>query len=255
MTNLKDINCKNKQHVQYPDVPSAIKPVPHGANRPVREPNFTMESSSGSESSDMTDTAECGACRLEEDDQPLPLTQAQLNDLTQDLNLSMESAKLLDSHLREKRLLTPGTTFYWYWRREREFRYLFTFDETSSLVYCNNIADLIELLKYDAMEWRLFIDSSNRSLKAVLLSNGNKFSSIPVGHSVEMKESHKIMECLLSALNYQEHELLICGDFKVVGITRGLPGGSQSIHALCTYGIAMLITSIMSDKKGHQDKD
>ena len=68
------------------------------------------------------------------------------------------------------------------------------------------------------MEWRLFVDSSNRSPKAVLLNNGNKFSSIPVGHSVEMKESHKSMELLLSALNYQEHKWIVCGDLKVVGL-------------------------------------
>ena len=98
------------------------------------------------------------------------------------------------------------------------------FDKASSLVYCNNIAGLIEFLglKYDAMEWRLFI---YRSLKAVLLNNRNKFSSIPVGHSVEMKESHESMDLLLSTLNYQKHKWLICGDLKVVGIILGFQGG------------------------------
>ena len=146
MTNLKDINHKDKHHVQYPDVPSAINPVSHGPDLPVSEPNVTMESSSDSESSDMTDTAECGAYRPEEDDQPVPLTQAELNDLTQDLNLSKESAQLLGSRLQEKRLLVPGTTFHWYREREREFRYLFTIDKAFSLAYCNNIAGLIEFL-------------------------------------------------------------------------------------------------------------
>ena len=79
--------------------------------------------------------------------------------------------------------------------------------------------------KYDAMEWRLFIDSSHVSLKAVLLNNRNKFSSIPVGHSVEMKESHKSMDLLLPALNYQEHKWLICGDLKVIGVILGFQGG------------------------------
>lgn len=79
---------------------------------------------------------------------------------------------------------------------------------------------MIELLslKYDAMEWRLFIDSSKKSLKAVLLNDGNKFSSIPVGH--------KRMQRLLSALNYQEQKWLICGDLKVVGLILGLQGGT-----------------------------
>ena len=143
------------------------------------------------------------------------------------MNLSKESAQLLGSRLREKHLLAPGTTFYWYQEREREFRYLFTFDIASSLVYCNNIAGLTEFLgpKYEVIEWRLFIDSSNRSLKAVLLNNGNKFSLIPAGHSVEMKESHKSMDLLLFARNYQEHKWLLCGDLKVVGIILGFQGG------------------------------
>ena len=143
------------------------------------------------------------------------------------MNLSEESVQLLGSRLREKHLLAPGTTFYWYREREEEFTFLFTFDRASLLVYCNIIAGLIEFLglKCDAMEWRLFIDSSNRTLMAVLLNNGNKFSSIPVRHSVVMKESHKSMELLLSALNYQEHEWLICGDLKAVGIILGLQSG------------------------------
>ena len=31
------INRKNKKHVKYPDVPSTIKPVPHGPGIPVPE--------------------------------------------------------------------------------------------------------------------------------------------------------------------------------------------------------------------------
>ena len=74
MTNLKGINRKNKHHVQCPDVSSAIKPVCHHPDLPVPQQNVTMESSSDSESSDMTHTAECGAYRPEEDDQLVPLT-------------------------------------------------------------------------------------------------------------------------------------------------------------------------------------
>ena len=58
-----------------------------------------MESSSDSKSSDMTDTTECGAYRPEEDDRPVPLTQAELNDLTQDFNISRDSSQILGSRL------------------------------------------------------------------------------------------------------------------------------------------------------------
>ena len=62
----------------------------------------------------MTLVAEDDAYKPKEDDQPVPLTQAELIDLTQDLNLSKESAQLLGSRLKEKRLLALGITFYWY---------------------------------------------------------------------------------------------------------------------------------------------
>ena len=80
-------------------------------------------------------------------------------------------------------------------------------------------------LQYNATEWRLFIDSSSKSLKAVLLHNGNKFSSVPIGHSVQMKETHDSMDSLLTALNYKDHKWLICGDLKVVALVLGLQGG------------------------------
>ena len=107
MINLKGINHKNKHYVQYPDVPSAIRPIPHGPDLPVPKPDGNMESSSDSEHSDLTVVA----YKSVEDNQPVPLTQAELNDLTQDLNLSKESAQLLGSRLKEKHLLAPGTTF------------------------------------------------------------------------------------------------------------------------------------------------
>ena len=47
------INRKNKKHVKYPDVPSAIKAVPHGPDIPVPEPTgdiSEMECSSFKES-------------------------------------------------------------------------------------------------------------------------------------------------------------------------------------------------------------
>ena len=47
--NLKGINHKNKHHVQYLDVPSAIRPIPHGLDLRVSKPDGNMEYSSDSE--------------------------------------------------------------------------------------------------------------------------------------------------------------------------------------------------------------
>ena len=67
-----------------------------------------------------------------------------------------------------------------------------------NLLFCDNIDRLITAMgtSYALSEWRLFIDSSKRSLKCVLLHNGNKLASIPIGHSVQMKETYE---------NYEKH--------------------------------------------------
>ena len=116
------INRKNKQHVKYPDVPSAIKPVPHGPGIPVPETTreiSEMEFSSSTESEESEqDTWNAGQSTHE----PTPLTQLQLNDRTRDLNLTKASAQLLELRLRECNLLAPGTTYFWYRNRNKQFR-------------------------------------------------------------------------------------------------------------------------------------
>ena len=91
-----------------------MQPISHGPDLPAPEPNGNMEYSFDSEHSDMTVVAGDDAYELDEDNQPVPLTQAEFNDQTRDLNLSRESAQLLGSRLNEKHLLAPGTTFNWY---------------------------------------------------------------------------------------------------------------------------------------------
>ena len=74
--NLKVINCKIKYYVQYLNVPSAIRPIPHSLDLPVHGLDGNLEYSSDSEHSDMTVVAEDDAYKPEEDD------HAELNDLS-----------------------------------------------------------------------------------------------------------------------------------------------------------------------------
>ncbi|GFW48123.1 uncharacterized protein TNCV_3076631 [Trichonephila clavipes] len=67
---------------------------------------------------------------------------------------------------------------------------------------------------YEPEEWRLFIDSSKRCLKAVLLHNGNRYASVPVGHSVHLKECYENLEFILNKLNYSDHKWTICDSFE-----------------------------------------
>ena len=67
--------------------------------------------------------------------------------------------------------------------REQEFHKLF--NAAVGLAYCHDINGLVSSMgmSYNASKWRLFIDSSKRSLKALLLYNGNMVASLPMGDS------------------------------------------------------------------------
>ena len=122
---------------------------------------------------------------------PRLFDQKALSDLARDLDLSKESSELLASRLKGRHMLAPGAKISFYRNREKNFL-PFSSQETN-LVFCNNVEALLEemgLETYTLTDWRLFIDSSKRCLKCVLLHNGNKYSSIPIGHSTTMKEEY-----------------------------------------------------------------
>ena len=92
------------------------------------------------------------------------------------------------------------------------------------MVFCNDIHHLlvdVGLPEYKPEEWRLFIDSSKRNLKCVLLHIVNKFSSIPIGHSLTLEEKYKNTKLVLDKIQYYEHRWLICVDFKMVNYLLG----------------------------------
>ena len=71
------------------------------------------------------------------------------------------------------------------------------------------------------LEWRLFIDSFKRSMRCVLLHNGNKLAFIPIEHSVKMKETYENMFSILDRIKYVEDKWIICGDLNVLSwVTR-----------------------------------
>ena len=70
------------------------------------------------------------------------------------------------------------------------------------LCYCTDIQGLFQEvgIAYSASDWRLFINSSKRSLKAVLPHNGNVHPSIPIAHFVQMKEDRESIKILLELI-------------------------------------------------------
>jgi len=151
--------------------------------------------------------------------------QSELDDLIRDLGLTKSGAELLTSRLKEWNLLGEDcrTTLH----RKRHAEFAIYFEVSESLCYCKDVNGLFTAvgLRHEPAQWRLFIDSSTRSLKAVLLHNGNKYPSIPLAHSVQMKEDYENVKQLLVKINYVEFKWDVCGDFKMLGFLLGLQGG------------------------------
>ena len=118
--------------------------------------------------------------------------------------------------------LDTNVAFY----RSREKSFLKFFRQVDNFVFCHDVKGLLNALgcEYVSSEWRLFIDSSKASLKCVLLSNGNQYASIPIGHSVTLKESYDTMALVLK-LKYADQNWLICGDLKMICILLGKQSG------------------------------
>jgi hypothetical protein len=93
------------------------------------------------------------------------------------------------------------------------------FSKDGELVYSNDVEGLLQELgcTHIPEDWILFVDSSEFSLKAVPLYNGNVHLSISISHSVHMKESCDNMDLPLKALSYSKYEWKICGVLKIIG--------------------------------------
>ncbi|GBP60895.1 hypothetical protein EVAR_48699_1 [Eumeta japonica] len=173
-------------------------------------------------------TGECTITRNKKTKDPETFSREELNDLIRDLNLPKDGAELLASRLKHKNLLAPKVTAYFYRNREEEFRKFFTKDDENSVVYCSNVKGLVDELKPDTYrddEWRLFIDSSTRSLKAVLLHISNTLAPIPIAHSTKLKETYENLEIVLDKIQYSEHQWRICGDLKIATLLLGQQSG------------------------------
>ena len=78
---------------------------------------------------------------------------------------------------------------------------------------------------YDPNDWRLFIDSSKRSLNVVSLHNGNKFGSITLAHSVTLTEKYENVNLVLQLISYDQHKWIIYVDLKMVCFLLGQQSG------------------------------
>lgn len=157
--------------------------------------------------------------------EPQLFTRGELNDLVRDLSLTKTQGELLGSRLKERSFLRPGVHVSYFRSRDQQFRPFFV--EEQNLTYSPNIDGLMKSLgiEHRSEEWRLFIDSSSSSLKAVLLHIGNQYPSIPIAYSTTLKEKHDTVKFVMDKIGYSNHQWRICSDLKMVALVLGLQLG------------------------------
>jgi len=153
LTSITGVTAKSKHTVQYPNLPSAMRPVPHTAELPVPKPPTDM-TSSDSESSDEDvgqansnmdcDPTFAGACSSSE---PHLLTQGDLNDIARDLNLSKKQAEILVSRLKGWNLLRQDTNVCLYCLHHDEFKDYFSMED--GVLLCNDVCSVMEVLGHE----------------------------------------------------------------------------------------------------------
>ena len=195
---------KDRKKIVYPSIPSSIAPVNHGPELPIPQPPTTHAISLTSSEDDDVDFEVDTQSSSKDPHFP---NQNELDDLTRDLVLTKAKAQILSSRLKEWNLLAPSCKISKPRKRHATFANFYAMSSDSdhfSLCYCTNIQGLFQeiAVAYSASNWRLFIDSSKRSLKAVLLHNVNVYPSIPIAHSVQMKEDRDSVKILLELIQY-----------------------------------------------------
>lgn len=230
----------HKSATVYKSVASAQLPVPHSDNIPVPKcPSPTAESiaptiNSVPESSfSMYQPPEA-----ETQCDHIEISQARLNTMVRQLKLSQREAICLAQHLRSVNILAKNVKVYGYRKRQEELLDFFEVNEENTFAHCKNIHGLMQYMniEYKAEQWRLFIDSSKKSLKAVLLFIDNTKNPVPIALSTNTKESYVSMKLILDSVNYIEHQWKICADLKVIALLTGLQTGyTKNMCFICRW--------------------
>lgn len=198
VVDINGINKKNRSKWVYPNLLSVTRPVLHSDDAPVPQASSSTQNDHELEgkNSSSSDESETSDFNPDISSQPQPFNQEDLSALVRDLGLSKKASEILASRLKQRNLLTPETRISYY--RNREAELLSFFSEDDDFVFCSDVPGLLRAMgvqEYNSNEWRLFIDSSKRSLTCVLMHNGNKLGSIPIAHSTAVKEEYATVGC------------------------------------------------------------
>lgn len=220
-------NRVKKKQMVYVGVASAQRPLPHSDDVPVPQRTPEITSTIHSEPGIPSEMFSEYEPEPSESHRPVLISQDGIEQIAAELNLAKREAELLASFLKGKNLLETGVKVTAFRKRDKPFKRFFTLNNTNSYVFCNDIVGLMQTIgiNYNADDWRLFLDSSKTSLKAVILHKTNEMPPVPIAYSTEMKENYETLKQILLDIKYEEHQWRISGDLKVVAILMGLQLG------------------------------
>lgn len=240
LTKTSKFNKKTAKCIFYPDLPSAIRPVPYEEGEIAPLPSITTLMSVSDEMSD-----EDQMCNVDEDIawkfdiHNKTINQTQLDQFIRNLKLSKEDSCLAGSMLRDFGVLARETRTSIYRTRDKIYLDYFKRNNSKDFVYCSDITGLLSKMGINTNvknDWWLFIDGSVKSIKAVLLHVDKNFPSIPIAYSITAKETYETIKSILEAVRYDVFRWKVCSDLKVIGILTGMQKGFTKYNCfLCLW--------------------
>lgn len=100
------------------------------------------------------------------------LSEPQLHSIARVFHLSKTRSEALGNELQKYNLLRPSVRITSFRTRNEIFKQFFSVNLQNDLVHCTDVAGLMTAMnihEYNAKEWRLFIDSSQSSLKGLFV--------------------------------------------------------------------------------------
>jgi hypothetical protein len=155
---------EKKSTLVYPNIPSAIRPVPHGDGLPVPKPpdNLAMysddEDSVSLNNEELQPSASTDADYVPNTDSyHHMITEGELNDLTRDLELPKNKSELLTSRLQQWNVLHHSVKVT---LRTRNHKFEQFFKTVGYFTYYKGIDGPMDAMhsRHSPEQWRLFID-------------------------------------------------------------------------------------------------
>ena len=134
----KAMSRKKKWRVKYPNIPSALRPVPHGEELPIQRTPQSYTLDSDDDHDDDQDSADPEPSRSNDSDfelqhcssEPHFISQSKLNDPVGDLELPKCKAELLGSRLQQWNLLESDVRISLFSDRQKDLIQFFFMEVT-----------------------------------------------------------------------------------------------------------------------------